>query len=331
VLAWGAGLVPGARLLLGQDATFSTGVSVVNVLVSVRNKAGGIVHTLGQNDFKVEEDGRRQTIRYFSQQSDLGLTLGLMVDTSGSQRFVLGEERRASLQFLRSVMREDKDLGFVIRFDGEVELLQDVTASRRALENALHGPEFDAPRPQRRRPIGSQGPGSAGTALYDAVLLASEEMMAKQAGRKALILLTDGVDQGSKVSLSRAIEAAQRADTLIYSILFAGIGSYGGGRVRILIGGPTAFPGTPPLAAPPVRTNGGRVLRRISKETGGGYFEVDDNLPLSRIYERIQEELRNQYNLGYTSESQKSGYRKIKVSVVPKGLSVQAREGYYAE
>jgi VWFA-related protein len=148
--------------------------------------------------------------------------------------------------------------------------------------------------------------------------------MRKQTGRKALILLSDGVDQGSKVSLNRAIEAAQRSDTLIFSILFTsagpvrvrrgGFGGLGGG-VSVQLGG----------------TNGGKVLHRLSREVGGGYFEVSEKQSLDQIYEQIEDELRNQYNLGYTPGSTSSGYRKIKVSVNQKGLIAQAREGYYVD
>jgi VWFA-related protein len=261
----------------------------------------------------------------------------MMVDTSGSQRYVLEEERRASLLFLQSVMREDKDVAFVIHFDGEVELLQDLTSSRKKLEAALSGPELDEPRLARRRGglggggRGRGGPPSAigtpGTALYDAILLASDELMRKQSGRKALILLTDGVDEGSRVTLNRAIEAAQRADTLLYSILFTGEDF---GRIRFGQG-PFGQPGPPVILPSARRTIGGKALQRLARETGGGYFEVTPKMPLAKIFERIEEELRSQYSLGYTPEGGKQGYRKIKVIVGQKGLTVQAREGYYSD
>jgi VWFA-related protein len=338
--ALGAALGSGIRLL-AQDATFYADVKVVNVLVSVRNKDGEVVRNLKQTDFKLEEDDKPQTIKYFSQQSDLALTLGLLVDTSGSQRYVLDEERKASLQFLRSVVREDKDKVFVIHFDAEVELLQDLTSSKRDLEAALSGPELQDARVNRNRggwgggrgrgPGRGGGPpriGMAGTALYDAVLLASDELMRKQSGRKALILLSDGVDQGSKVSLDHAVEAAQRADTLVYSILFSGTPA--GPPIRI-VWGPNGG-GTPPIASPGRgRSNGARVLQRISRETGGAYFEVSNKTPLQQIYARIEDELRSQYNLGYSPASGKPGYRKIKVTLLQKGLTAQAREGYYAD
>jgi VWFA-related protein len=327
LLALGASVLPGARLF-GQDLTFSADVKVVNVLVGVRDKKGEIVRGLTRRDFTLEEDGRPQNLQYFSEQSDLALTLGLLVDTSGSQRYVLADERRASLQFLRSVMREDRDQAFVIHFAGEVELLQDLTSSRRALEAALDDPATGwAPpgRLPRRWPPMLRG----ATALYDAVLLASDEMMRQQTGRKALIVLSDGNDNDSKVTLNRAIEAAQRADTLVYSILFSGTAL--GPPVRIVFG-PWGVPGSAPVATTRLsRSKGARTLQRISRETGGSYFEVSARAPLEQIYARIEQELRSQYNLGYTPAGPKPGYHKIKVTVAGRGLAVQARAGYYAD
>ena len=184
--------------LRGQDTTFSTDVKVVNVLATVRNKQGQIIKNLTKDDFAIEEDGRPQTIRYFSRETDLPLTLGLLVDTSGSQRQVLGQERSASARFVDQVIREDKDMAFVIHFDFETELLQDLTASRKKLREAIQNVE--PPQLQRRQQSGGggypgggqQGRRGGGTVLYDAVLLASDELMRKQSGRKALIVLSDG-------------------------------------------------------------------------------------------------------------------------------------------
>jgi VWFA-related protein len=334
LLKWLATLAPVMRVA-AQEKTFSTDVKVVNVFATVRNKQGQIIRDLGKDDFTLSEDGRPQTIKYFSRESDLPLTLGLLVDTSLSQRRVLGEERQASSKFLDQMMR-DKDMAFVIHFDVEVELLQDLTSSRKDLRAALENltmperPQLnrrDAPMP--RGPRGG-GRGGVGTLLYDGVLLASDELMKKQTGRKALILLTDGVDHGSKVPLSEAITAAQRADTLVYSILFAdtefndrAAGPFGGGR-----GGRRGGMGRPP--ARPNRPDGKKVLEQLSKETGGGFFEVSKKQTVDQIYARIQEELRNQYSLGYTSDGSGSGYRKISLTA-KKGLLVQAREGYYPQ
>jgi VWFA-related protein len=349
-----AAAIPVARLTFSQpafaqqpqqetsssnDTTFSTDVKVVNVLATVHDKSGKVVSILGKDDFDLAEDGRPQKILYFSRDTDLPLTLGLLVDTSLSQRDVLSDERRSSYRFLETVLREDKDHAFVIHFDREVELLQDLTASRDKLERALDQLEL----PQRQQQGGGgfpgqggggyprRGMGGPGTTLYDSILLASDDLMKKQQGRKALILLTDGVDNGSRVSLSRAIEAAQRADTLVYSILFAGEEGnqqpFGMGPGMGRRGGMGRYP--PPQQSN--RPDGKKVLQRISLETGGGFFEVSKRDSIDQIYDRIQEELRNQYSIGYTSDNEAggTGFRRIAVTVKQKGMIVQTREGYY--
>jgi VWFA-related protein len=332
--------ISAARLLRAQkDTTFSADVKVVNVFATVRDKQGKIVQNLTKDDFVLSEDGRPQVIKYFSQESNLPLTLGLLVDTSMSQRRVLGQERTASESFLQQVLREDKDQAFVIHFDHEVELLQDLTSSRKQLDAALA--QLELPQEQRQRggwgTPGGRGAGGqrgqhggGGTSLYDSVLLASDELMKKQSGRKALIMLTDGVDNASKVSLSSAIESAQRADTLVYSILFADRDAYGGGGGGFGGGGMGRRGGG---RYPPRRQeehpDGKKILQRLSKETGGGFFEVSKKLTIEKIYDQIQQELRNQYSLGYTPDAG-TGYRKILLTVKRNGLIVQTREGYYA-
>jgi len=329
------------RVLRGQspDAKFSTDVNVVSVFATVHDTKGQIVRNLTKDDFTLTEDGRPQTIRYFSQESSLPLTLGLLVDTSMSQRRVLGKERDASYRFLDQVLREDKDQAFLIHFDREVELLQDLTSSRKKLESALR--DLELPAEQRQQGGWNRGGGGGhggrgggghhggGTCLYDSVLLASDELMKKQTGRKAFILLTDGVDNGSKVTLSSAIESAQRADTLAYSILFAdpdayGAMGFGGGHMGRRGGG--GYPG----GRQGSRTDGKPVLQRLSRETGAGFFEVSKKDPIEKIYDRIQEELRNQYSLGYTPHQPETGggYHRIQLAVKP-GLVVETRDGYY--
>lgn len=326
--------------------TFSSDVKVVNILASVRDKQGKIVSTLGKDDFIVTEDSRPQVIKYFSHETDLPLTLGLLVDTSGSQRRVLGQEKDASFRFLDTVLRGKKDLTFVIHFDHDTELLQDLTSSRTDLQHALD--QLDLPSDNRRGTGGGGGypgggypgggghrGGGAGTTLYDAIYLASNDIMQKQQGRKAIILLTDGVDNGSKTFLNDAIEATQRADTIAYSILFAdqqayqqprmgSMGGMGGGRRR---GGGMPMP-MPTGANHP---DGKKILERISRETGGSFYEVSKKLSIDDIFEKIQEELRSQYSIGYTSDSKpdSSAYRAIKVTTKQSGMKVQAREGYY--
>ncbi len=327
-----------------QTPTFSSDVKVVNVLATVRDKHGQIVINLTKDDFKLEEDGRPQTIRYFAKETDLPLTLGLLVDTSISQRRVLEQERIASYAFLEHLMREDKDKAFVIHFDWEIELLQDLTASRQKLNVALE--KLDNPQFQQSGGGGSPGPGGhhrgGGTTLYDAVFLGSDELMQKQQGRKALIILSDGVDTGSKVTLTRAIEAAQRANTLVYSILFADRESYGNRDYGVHIGGLGGGLGGPggggmgrggPQRYPrESHPDGKKVMEQISKETGGRFFEVSKKQPIDQIYASIEEELRKQYSLGYTPDKSDTapGYRKIHLTTTQKDLVVQARDGYYS-
>ncbi len=335
--------------------TVSVQVKVVNVLATVRDKHGKIVNDLSKDDFTVTEDGSPQTVKYFARETDLPLTLGLLVDTSMSQRRVLNEERDASESFLAQVLREEKDKAFVIHFDREVELLQDLTSSHEQLRAALES--LQTPQFTRTSAGGSGGggdPGSgpgrgsghhgAGTLLYDAVFLASDEMMQKQPGRKAVIVLSDGVDMGSKESLESAIEAAQRANTIVYSILFKDDDAYGNGggfgRSGISIpgmGGPGmgrggmggGRGGGGGRRYPEQHADGKKVLERISRETGGRLFEVSKKEPVGQIYSQIQEELRNQYSLGYTPNAIEPGYHKIQVAAKKKDLVVQARDGYY--
>jgi VWFA-related protein len=338
-----AGVLP--TLARAQDPKYSTSVNVVSVLATVRDKQGKVIHDLAQDEFTIQEDGRPQTIRYFSQQSDLPLTLGLLLDTSGSQTRVLEKERNASYEFFEHILREDKDKAFLIHFDREVELLQDLTSSRKDLEAALRDAASERPQLNRRTPGTSpspgggggrgQGRGGGGTAMYDAIFLAADELLKKQQGRKAVVLLSDGVDNGSKTSIGGAIESAQRADMLVYSIRFADSDAFGN-RSPVGFGGPGmgrggrrggGFPQPQTQRREPV--DGKKVLERISQETGGAYFEVSNKMPLDKIYDQIEEELRNQYSLGYTPDQTSGGYHKLLVSVKRKNLTVRARDGYY--
>jgi VWFA-related protein len=327
-----------------RQPTVTVTVKVVNVPATVRDKHGQLVSTLGKDDFLLEEDGRPQAVRYFAHDTDLPLTLGLLVDTSLSQRRVLEEERHASYTFLDQMLRQSKDAAFVIHFDREVELLQDITSSREKLESALAsvqmsseersggwggagggggGPNGGGHPGGRGGGRHRHGYGGGGTLLYDAAYLASDELMKKQQGRKALIILSDGVDTGSKLSLETAIETAQRSDTMVYSILFADEEAYRTLRTAGRHGGP----GFPPISLP----DGKKVLERISKQTGGRLFEVSKKQPIEKIYADIAEELRNQYNLGYTPDKAQpeEGYHRISLKTKQKDLTVQARDGYY--
>ena len=299
----GAGL--GGFALRGQEeATFTTEVKVVDVLATVRGKHGEIIRDLEKDDFQIAENKRPQAIRYFSKQTDLPLTLGLLVDTSLSQGKVMEAERAASLRFLDEVLREKVDQVFVMQFDFAISVRAELTSSHRRLEQVLE--QVDTPT---RGELQMQRGG--GTLLYDAVLKAANEIMLNQQNRKAIIVMTDGVDTGSQADLQPAIEAAQRADTLIYSILFSDEGYYGG------FGGP----------------DGKKVLMRMSQETGGGFFEVSKKLSIDQIFDLIQTELRSQYNLGYVSDVpvRVSEFRTIQLGTKQKGLMVQARDRYWAK
>ena len=284
------------------DVTFSTEVKVVNVLATILNKSdGGIVRNLTKDDFSLTEAGRPQAIRYFSRETDLPLTIGLMVDTSLSQQRVMDAERGASYRFLEQVLRPEKDHVFIMQFDANIALRQALTSSFRQLGEALAFVDT----PNRQELLRQSG--SGGTLLYDAVILASKNVMTAQLGRKALILLTDGDDNGSNASLADAIDAAQRADTLVYSILYAD--KRFGGR------------------------DGRPILMRLSRETGGRFLEVSKKLSVEQTFDLIQEELRSQYNLGFVSDQpvRISEFRKLQLTVKQKDLVVQARDKYWAK
>jgi len=285
-----------------QEPTFKTGVRVVNILATVTTRKGEIVRDLEQADFAVLENGRPQEIGYFSKETGLPLTLGLLIDTSMSQRRLMESERAASFRFIDRVLREDRDQVFLMQFDLASFVRQPLTSSRKELEAALN--LVDTPTMNELR-VGA----GDGTSLYDAVIKASNQIMKLRQDRKALILLTDGVDNTSEATLVDAVEAAQRADTLIYSILFADPEAYAfGGR------------------------DGRGVLQRLSKDTGGGFFEVSKKEPIDQIFAAIEDELRSQYSLGFVSDQpvRAAEFRKLHVSTKRKGLVVRSRDRYWA-
>jgi len=287
-----------------DEATFSTDVKVVNILATVRTKTGEIVNDLNKDDFAVSENGRPQVIKYFSRESDLPLTIGLMVDTSMSQARVLESERAASFQFVDQVLRPNKDKVFVMQFDMAVLTRQELTSSRRALEETL--PYVDTPSKNEL-----QAQRGGGTLLFDAVVKASREIMSGQRNRKALIILSDGGDNGSDETLTSAIDAAVRADTLIYSILFSDATFYGGYGAG----------------------EGKAAMVRLAKETGGSFFEVSKKLSIGQIFEAIEQQLRSQYSLGFVSDQpvRVSEFRKLQLAADRKGLVIEARDKYWAQ
>lgn len=312
----------------------SVEVKEVTLYATVRDKKGKIIGDLKKDNFKLNEDGRPQNITYFAQESDLPLTIGLLVDTSLSQRRVLDDERGASGDFLDDLLREDKDKAFLVHFDREVELLQDLTSSREKLRASLQ--LLETPSLEEHASGGHSHGG--GTLLYDAIYLAGNEIMSKQQGRKALIILTDGVDVGSKETIGSAIEAVQRADTSVFSILFADENAYGGGGPGGGWGGRGGWPGGSGGGpgggrgrSPQERPDGKKVLERIAKETGGEFFQITKKLSIEQVYAEIQQGLRNQYSLGYTPDrANEATFHKIQVTVNQKDLTVRARDSYYS-
>jgi VWFA-related protein len=293
--------------------TFKVSVDVVNVFFNVKGDHGALIPGLQKDDFEMVEDGAPQTIKYFSAESNQPLTMGILIDTSPSQMRVLGMEQEVGAAFLRQVMTQ-KDIAFLMSFDVNVDLLQDYTSDTRQLRDAMRkarigGGEVDLGG-VGGNPVPTRGP-RGGTNLYDAVYLAAREQLAQETGRKAMILLTDGGENGSRVNLAEAIEAAQKADAICYVLLVEDRGLYfqqGWG-----------YPGD-------------GLVKKLTAETGGRVIEVG-NKPekLKEAFDQISNELRSQYNIGYTSTNTRhdGSFRKIEIKS-RKGYKIQARRGYYA-
>jgi len=304
----------------GQDqdqaaATVKVNVNVVQLFFNVKDKKGALIPNLTKDDFEILEDGKPQTIKYFAAESNLPLTLGILIDSSGSQTRVLDMEKEVGGDFLTQILR-DKDLAFVISFDVDVDLLQDFTNSIHALKVALNSARINT--------AGGGGTGipglgggtvptvgaPRGTLLYDAVYLASHDELAQQVGRKAMILLTDGEDQGSQLKIKDAIEAAQKSDSIAYVLLCADRSFYGFGGY-----------------------SGDREMKKLTEETGGRVIEVGNKMEkLKAGFDQIANELRSQYNIGYTPTNTKldGTFRKVEIHVKNKDYRVQSRTGYYA-
>jgi VWFA-related protein len=345
---------PAAQSPAAPTTTMSVDVKVVTLPVTVRDKHGKIVLNLSKDDFALEEDGKPQTIRYFNQESNLPLTVGLLVDTSMSERDNLDKERAASRTFLDQMITRPTDRAFVIHFDRQVELLQDLTADHGKLERAVG--EIDSTSSVENTPTSDQESGGsharrgAGTLLYDAIFLACDEVIKKQTGRKAIVVLTDGEDRGSQETLNSAIESAQRSETVVYAIYYGGHEDHdnsgfnnGGGRGGYPGGGYPGgrypgggypgggYPGGSRYPQQQSRPDGKKILQRIAQETGGRYFEIKKKDSVDDVYAAIAEELRTQFVLGYTPpKDQSSGYHSIHLTTKNKDESVQTRAGYYS-
>jgi VWFA-related protein len=295
--------------------TLKVNVNVVQLFFNVKDKKGGLIPDLTKNDFQLTEDGAPQTIKYFTAESNLPLTLGILIDSSGSQQNVLPMEKEVGAAFLQNILTA-KDEAFVISFDVDAELLQDFTNSTHLLRTALDSAKINAP-PSSCGGLPGQGGGPLpcsstpkGTVLYDAVYLAAHDELAKEVGRKAMILLTDGEDQGSQLKIKDAVEAAQKADTICYVLLIADRGFYG------MMG-----------------YSGDRDMKKLTEETGGRVINVG-NKPekLREAFDQISKELRSQYNIGYTPSNAKldGTFRKVEIKTDKKDYKIQARSGYYA-
>jgi VWFA-related protein len=310
-VAWGMALRAASPALpqepsQQQAPVIRTQVNLVNLFVTVRDKNKRVVTDLKQDDFKASEDGQPQQIAFFSKEVTLPITLALLLDTSGSEQFMLPSIQDAGARFVERVLRKG-DEALVMSFDSDVDLLSDFTDDRGQIDRAIRKARINVPSAgsigNNPGPIGSRQ--ITGTALYDAIYLACNEKLNTEAGRKAIVIVTDAQDEGSKVRLEEAIEAAQRTDTVVHILLVADP-HFGGG-------------------------NGG-VARKITDETGGRTISVNSEKHLAEAFDQISEELRSQYTLGYypTNAARDGKFRKIKVEMSNHDLKVLARKGYYA-
>lgn len=315
VILAGAAICSGAQQAPAADQdsqsseTLKVSVNVVQLFFNVKDKKGGLIPNLTKDQFQVFEDGKPHTIKYFAAESNLPLTLGILFDTSPSQARVLDMEKVVGGQFLDEILR-DKDLAFVMGFDSDVNLLQDFTNSTRLLKKAMSGAKIGGGGGMTGMgggPVPTLNHGCC-TMLYDAVYLAAHDELAQQVGRKAMILLTDGKDEGSKLKIQDAIEAAQKSDAICYVLLIADRGGMWQGF-------------------------GSGEMNKLTKETGGRVIEVGNKFDkLKQGFDQIAQELRSQYNLGFTPTNDKldGTFRKIEIRAAEKEYKVQARSGYYA-
>ncbi len=310
----GCGLAQTATTNNGGDTfTLSVSAQVVTVPVTVRDNKGKLLQDLTKDDFTLTEDGRPQRIRYLTVDRDRPLTLGLMVDTSGSQKELIKKERTASNAFFDTLLTRPGDTAFLVRFDDAIAMLQKPTASKAELRAGLeHLEDSHPPRPEPP-PVDaadylSRPP--SGTLFYDALFLTCSRGMADVEGRNALVILTDGVDRGSSETLASTIDAAQRSNTVIYSIL------YSQEQVTTQVEGK--------------KMSGKAVLEKLSSETGGHMFVVSIRDPLEKIFTEIAEEMRLQYVLSYSPAKSEAGpgFRKIELKGRDKSWKIQTRSGY---
>jgi VWFA-related protein len=281
-------------------------VSLVNLFVTVRDKHNALIGDLAKNDFHIFEDGVEQKVEFFNKELNLPLTMGILVDTSGSMRRMLPAEQEAASSFLEHVMIKG-DLAAIISFDKDSDLLTDFTGSVAELERGLNRARINDAAPAiTPGTVPDRNP--RGTVFYEAIYLAAREKLSSEVGRKAIIALTDAIDEGSRIKRDEAIEAAQRVDAVVHVLLISDPGYY-------FYGG-----------------SGAGVAQKIAEETGGRMIEVRSEKNLPKAFEQLVEELRSQYVLGYyPSNPAKDGrFRKIKIEVTRPDSKVLARKGYYA-
>jgi len=297
-------------------ATFKVNVNLVDVFFTVKDKQGNLVPHLTKDDCTITEDKEAQKLKSFVAETQQPLTLGILLDTSGSQQRVLPLEQDVGSQFLQRVLRQ-KDEAFLLSFDVDVDLLQDFTNSARLLTRAMNKAEINTAGGNGAGGIPGAGGGTVptigapkGTLLYDAVYLASNEKLNQESGRKAMILLTDGEDEGSRNKIQEAIAAAQKSNVLVYVILIADRGFYGG-----------------------FGYSGFSAMKKMTEETGGRLIDVGNNgKKLEAAFQQIEDELRTQYVASYTPSNIKldGTFRHLAVECRGDGLKVQVRKGYYA-
>jgi VWFA-related protein len=297
-------------------ATFKLQVNLVDVFFTVKDKNNNLVPHLNKNDCSIFEDKQPQTFKSFIAENNLPLTLGILLDTSGSQQRVLPLEQEAGSRFLERVLKA-KDEAFLLSFDVNVDLLQDFTNSPRLLSHAMNKAEINTAGGNGAAGIPGAGGGTVptigdpkGTLLYDAIYLAANEKLTQESGRKAMIILTDGDDQGSRTKITEAIAAAEKSNAMIYVILIADTGFYGGWGY-----------------------NGYSAADKMTKETGGRLINVGNNgKKLEEAFAQIEDELRTQYAATYTPTNAKMDgtFRHLSLECHGDGLKVQVRKGYFA-
>ena len=295
-------------------ATFRQNVNLVSLYFDVRDKKNLLIPHLTRDDCQVFEDKQAQKLKNFTAEVDQPLTLGILLDTSGSQQNVLPLEQQTGGEFLKRILRQ-KDQAFLVTFDVDINLLSDFTSNASALSHDLNQAQINVGTGGiTTGPLPTGSP--RGTLLYDAVVQVSHDKLAGETGRKAMILLTDGEDQGSRAKLRDAVEAAQKANSMVYVLLIADRSFYGGGMYSI-------------------GYSGDSVMHQLADQTGGRLIDVGNNgKKLEAAFQQIEDELRTQYVASYTPTNDKTDgtYRKVEIQCRQReeALKVQSRKGYYA-